>query len=113
MGEEVSLSWTDEDQEKFKVCIKPSLSQKNNVWSNFKELFPSKTRNMLVSYYFNVFLIRRRTYQNRVTPKDLDSDDDEKEVGRVGGNFGDAAVYVPSSKCLLTCSENKVCTDLQ
>ncbi|TMW95763.1 hypothetical protein EJD97_008383 [Solanum chilense] len=113
MGEEVSLSWTDEDQEKFKVCIKPSVSQKNNVWRNFKELFPSKTRNMLVSYYFNVFLIRRRTYQNRVTPKDLDSDDDEKEVGRVGGNFGDAAVYVPSSKCLLTCSENKVCTDLQ
>lgn len=113
MGEEVSLLWTDKEEERFKVWVRPNVSLKNNVWSNYRKLFPSKTRNMLVSYYFNVFLIKRRSYQNRVTPRDLDSDDDEKELGCVGGNFGDCAVRGPSSSRLLTCSQNKVCTDLQ
>ncbi|CAN4127340.1 unnamed protein product [Withania somnifera] len=112
MGEEVSLSWTAEEEERFKDSVRSSATSKNKLWKNYKRLFPSKTRNMLASYYFNVFLIRRRSYQNRVTPKDLDSDDDEKEFGCVGGNFGDIAVHVPSSRSSLTCSQNKVCTDL-
>lgn len=112
MGEEVSLSWTAEEEERFKDSVRSSATSKNKLWKNYKKLFPSKTRNMLASYYFNVFLIRRRSYQNRVTPKDLDSDDDEKEFGCVGGSFGDIAVHVPSSSSSLTCSQNKVCTDL-
>lgn len=112
MGEEVSLSWTAEEEERFKDSVRSSATSKNKLWKNYKKLFPSKTRNMLSSYYFNVFLIRRRSYQNRVTPKDLDSDDDEKEFGCVGGSFGDIAVHVPSSSSSLTCSQNKVCTDL-
>ncbi|CAN4077695.1 unnamed protein product [Withania somnifera] len=112
MGEEVSLSWTAEEEERFKDSVRSSATSKNKLWKNYKRLFPSKTRNMLASYYFNVFLIRRRSYQNRVTPKDLDSDDDEKEFGCVGGSFGDIAVHVPSSSSSLTCSQNKVCTNL-
>ncbi|XP_055821574.1 AT-rich interactive domain-containing protein 2-like isoform X2 [Solanum dulcamara] len=113
MGEEVSLSWTAKEEERFKASVRSSASSKNKLWKNYKRLFPSKTRNMLVSYYFNVFLIKRRSYQNRVTPKDLDSDDDEKEFGCVGGGFGDIAVRVPPFRPSLTCSQNKVCTDLQ
>ncbi|MCD7471341.1 hypothetical protein HAX54_011689 [Datura stramonium] len=113
MGEEVSLSWTAKEEEKFKILVRSSATSKSKLWKNYKKLFPSKTRNMLVSYYFNVFLIKRRSYQNRVTPKDLDSDDDEIEFGCVGGNFGDFAVHVPSSRSSLTCSQNKVCIDLE
>lgn len=31
----------------------------------------------IVSYYFNVFMLRRRTEQNRLDPMNADSDDDE------------------------------------
>ncbi|XP_016490398.1 AT-rich interactive domain-containing protein 2 isoform X2 [Nicotiana tabacum] len=111
MGEEVSLSWTSEEEERFKDMVRSSATS-NNKWKNSKKLLPSKTREKLVSYYFNVFLIRRRSYQNRVTPKELDSDDDEIELGSVGDSFGNIAVHVPSSRSL-TCVENKVCTDLE
>lgn len=113
MGEEVSLSWTAKEEQRFKAAIKPSNPKRKRLWDNYETIIPSRTRNMLVSYYFNVFLIKCRSYQNRVTPRDIDSDDDEKEFGRVGGNFGDIAVHVPSSRPLLNCSQNKVCTDLE
>lgn len=111
MGEEISLSWTAEEEERFKDMVRSSATS-NNKWKNSKKLLPSKTREKLVSYYFNVFLIRRRSYQNRVTPKELDSDDDEIELGSVGDSFGNIAVHVPSSRSL-TCVENKVCSDLE
>ena len=75
------------------------------------KFFPTKTREKLVSYYFNVFLVRCRTYQNRVTPKDIDSDDDESEFGCIGGSYGYEALNVPSPT-LPMCTENKQCIDL-
>ncbi|KAK4365396.1 hypothetical protein RND71_016754 [Anisodus tanguticus] len=114
MGEEVSLSWTAEEEKRFKDMVRSGATNlKNKNWKNYKKLFPSRTRNMLVSYYFNVFLIKRRSYQNRVIPKDLDSDDDDIDFGCVGGSFGYIRVHVPSPKSLLTCIQNKVCTDLE
>ncbi|KAK1352783.1 AT-rich interactive domain-containing protein 2 [Heracleum sosnowskyi] len=83
MGEEVSLSWTTEEEKKFKNMVLNSTAL-NKFWKNAFRLFPSKTREKLVSYYFNVLVLRRRSYQNRVTPKNIDSDDDETEFGSVG-----------------------------
>lgn len=83
MGEEVSLSWTNEEEKRFKNMVLGSTAL-NKFWKNAFRLFPSKSREQLVSYYFNVLVLRRRSYQNRVTPKSIDSDDDETEFGSVG-----------------------------
>ncbi|XP_019151682.1 PREDICTED: AT-rich interactive domain-containing protein 2-like isoform X1 [Ipomoea nil] len=106
MGEEVSLSWTSKEEDKFKSLIGLHAATPNKFWNNAAKFFPSKTKAMLVSYYFNVFLIKRRSYQNRVTLNDIDSDDDEKEFGSVGGSLGHEAIHVPGSTPLL-CTENK------
>lgn len=104
MGEEVSLSWSVEEEKRFKQVVrlnKPLLG---------KSFFSRKTWTDLVSYYYNVFLINRRSYQNRVTPKEIDSDDDEAEFGSVSEAFGYNAVKVPGSEPL-TCCENKQVID--
>nr|GEX31874.1 hypothetical protein [Tanacetum cinerariifolium] len=51
----------------------------SNFWRRASESIPSKTKDVLVSYYFNVFVLRRRSYQNRINPDNIDSDDDEQE----------------------------------
>lgn len=107
MGEEVSLLWTIAEEKRFKDMVRlkpPSLNK--FFWDvDVLKFFPTKTRKKLVRYYLNVFLVRRRAYQNRVTPKDIDSDD-EKEFGCVGGSYG----YESGSE-LPICVENKQCTD--
>ncbi|WOG81260.1 hypothetical protein DCAR_0100405 [Daucus carota subsp. sativus] len=84
MGEEVSLGWTREEQKRFKAMVLQNSTGHNHFWNNAFKLFPSKTREDLVSYYFNVFVLRCRSYQNRVTPDSIDSDDDETDLGPIG-----------------------------
>ncbi|KAJ0106619.1 hypothetical protein Patl1_17695 [Pistacia atlantica] len=113
MGEEVSVRWTVEEEKRFKDIIKfnpHSLSKR--LWGNASKCFHRKTREDLVSYYFNVFLVRRRSYQNRVTPRDIDSDDDESELGSVSGSFGHEAVKVPGSDIMI-CDKNNQFTYLE
>lgn len=111
MGEEVSLSWTEEEEKRFKYNMRSYAAFSNKFWNNACRFLPSKTREKLVSYYFNVFLVQRRSYQNRVTPKDVDSDDDEKDCGSIGGSFGYKALYVPGSRSI-SCTLNKESTEL-
>ncbi|KAI3441781.1 uncharacterized protein J3R85_001817 [Psidium guajava] len=81
MGEEVRLSWTEEERNKFATIMKMnSLSQDKCFWDQIFRVFPRKSREELVSYYFNVFLLQRRGCQNRVSPSDINSDDDEAET---------------------------------
>lgn len=92
MGEEAALSsWSREEESEFRSLVikaRQELSDKSksrheimsNFWRRASESIPSKTKGMLVSYYFNVFVLRRRGYQNRVMPDNIDSDDDEQEV---------------------------------
>uniref|UniRef100_A0A1D1Y255 AT-rich interactive domain-containing protein 2 n=1 Tax=Anthurium amnicola TaxID=1678845 RepID=A0A1D1Y255_9ARAE len=97
MGEEVSLSWKEEEEQKFKAAVHlnaPSLNR--SFWDWVFMCFPSKTRQSLVSYYFNVFILRRRSYQNRVTPKEIHSDDDESVIG-LSNSFGRDTVKVQTS----------------
>ncbi|GMJ00321.1 hypothetical protein like AT4G11400 [Hibiscus trionum] len=112
MGEEVSLRWTAEEEKRFKHMVQSESSSLNAFWSRASKFFPEKTRQDLVSYYFNVFLIQRRSYQNRVTPKSIDSDDDESEFGCLSDSFGSYSLKVPGSNTL-TCSQNNQCIDLE
>ncbi|KAL4592557.1 hypothetical protein LXL04_005557 [Taraxacum kok-saghyz] len=120
MGEEVSLSWEPEEEKVFKNLVikarhdlghsnKSRHEIMNKFWKRGAYLIRDKTKQNLVSYYFNVFVLRRRSYQNRVTPKDIDSDNDEEEVGSVGDRFG----YEKIHGVLLKCSENMQCRDLE
>ncbi|XP_024935075.2 AT-rich interactive domain-containing protein 2 [Ziziphus jujuba] len=109
MGEEVSLQWTAEEEKRFKDIVR---SHNKCFWDDVVKWFPTKTQEKLVSYYFNVFLIQRRSYQNRVTPKNIDSDDDETELGSLSEGFGHDAVKVSGSNSL-SCSKNEQCFDFE
>ncbi|CAA7018244.1 unnamed protein product [Microthlaspi erraticum] len=106
MGEEVALRWTEREEKRFKELM---VSDPERFWENAAKNFRGKTREQLVSYYFNVFLINRRRYQNRVTPRHIDSDD-EGPFGAVGSSFGRAAVPSCGSD-IMTCSENSQSDD--
>lgn len=81
MGEEVELSWTDEEQNRFAAIVKSNPQSKDKCfWDQMFKAFHNKSREELVSYYFNVFLLKRRAYQNRFAQDNIDSDDDESET---------------------------------
>nr|CAH68024.1 OSIGBa0136O08-OSIGBa0153H12.2 [Oryza sativa] len=113
MGEEIALSWTDKEEANFKACVQLNApSSGRNFWKRLHMLFQSKGRKELVSYYFNCFLLRRRCYQNRMTPNNIDSDDeDETEFGFLGNRLGHNATKYDSSKYTL-CIESTHCMDL-
>ncbi|KAG9441363.1 hypothetical protein H6P81_017217 [Aristolochia fimbriata] len=106
MGEEVSLSWTDDEEERFKAIVQsnPPVPERS-FWDSLRRSFPSKSRQSLVNYYFNVFLIRRRSYQNRVTPMNIDSDDDESQFGILGDSLGHEMMK-SYENCSSLCSQN-------
>lgn len=80
MGEEVSLNWTKFEEKKFAELIKLNpWSSGRSFWYELMTHFKNKSKAILVSYYFNVYLLRRRAHQNRTDPSNVDSDDDELE----------------------------------
>ncbi|CAN6288081.1 unnamed protein product [Urochloa humidicola] len=84
MGEDLALTWTKDEERKFNTTIRgnlPSSRSKYNFWDKLLAVFRSKGREGLVSYYHNVFQVRRRAYQNRLTPKSPDSHEDSMEPG--------------------------------
>ncbi|XLT56716.1 AT-rich interactive domain-containing protein 1 isoform X1 [Arachis hypogaea] len=88
-GEDVRRLWTEQEEKKFKDVVKANpLSHETCFWEQLFKSFPTKSREDLVSYYFNVFLLQRRGYQNRNTPNDINSDDDEAEYGPLKNAFG-------------------------
>ncbi|XP_020538495.1 AT-rich interactive domain-containing protein 1 isoform X2 [Jatropha curcas] len=98
MGEDVKLSWTEEEEKKFKAIVRlnpPSLDK--CFWDEMFKFFPTRRREDLVSYYFNVFLLQRRAHQNRFTPNNIDSDDDESECGLIANSSGHEAPKSPGS----------------
>ncbi|CAI9768887.1 unnamed protein product [Fraxinus pennsylvanica] len=98
MGEQVALSWTKEDGNKFQDIVKSNCSSSEKYfWDELFKLFPRKDREALVNYYYNVFLLRRRGYQNRKDANNIDSDDEESEFGPVGNRFGRKAANSPGS----------------
>lgn len=106
MGEEVSLQWTATEEKRVKDLVR------SNLWDKAFKYFQRKTRKDLVSYYFNVFLVQRRRYQNRVTPNKIDSDDDESDFGSLTEGFGRETLEVPVLNSI-ACCVNKQCTDFE
>ncbi|WOH15352.1 hypothetical protein DCAR_0934890 [Daucus carota subsp. sativus] len=87
MGEEVAYRWTEEEEQMFhEVVYSNPVSHGRNFWVHLSLAFPTRSKKELVSYYFNVFMLRRRAAQNRSSWLDIDSDDDEWR--QVGGPFG-------------------------
>lgn len=81
MGEDVSQLWTEEEEREFhEVVYSNPVSQNKDFWGHLSAVFPSRTKKEIVSYYFNVFILRRRSVQNRSNFLDIDSDDDEWNV---------------------------------
>lgn len=78
MGEEIGDRWSSKDQHLFHdvVC---SVSG-GDFWGHFNTVFPTRTKKELVSYYFNVFVLRRRAAQNRAYLSRIDSDHEELNV---------------------------------
>ncbi|XP_016572676.1 uncharacterized protein LOC107870610 isoform X1 [Capsicum annuum] len=94
MGEEVALSWLKEEEQKFQDIVKSNpLSEEKSFWNEIFKFFSNKNRESLVSYYFNVFLLRRRGNQNRSHASNVDSDDDESEYGPRFDCFGRDAKF--------------------
>ena len=113
MGEEVALSWTDEEEASFKAVMQTyAPSPARNLWNHLQSSFRWKPRKELVSYYFNCFLLRRRCYQNRTAPKKIDSDDEEETEFRFLGNrMGQSATKYDSTKRTV-CIQSTHCMDL-
>lgn len=86
MGEEVANRWTEEEEQMFhKVVYSNPVSRGRNFWTYLALVFPSRSKAEIISYYFNVFMLRRRAAQNRSSWLDIDSDDDERRG--IGGPF--------------------------
>lgn len=80
MGESVSEKWTREEEQSFQDIVNMNpISSNKNFWNYLSVAFPSRSKMELVSYYFNVFVLRRRAFQNRLDPDNIDSDDDEAD----------------------------------
>ncbi|GJN38446.1 hypothetical protein PR202_gb27484 [Eleusine coracana subsp. coracana] len=113
MGEEIALSWTDEEEAKFKAVAQLNAPSSGlNFWNRLHLSFQQKGMKELVSYYFNCFLLRRRCYQNRITPENIDSDDDdETEFRFLGNRLGHRAAKYYNTKHTVCC-QNTHCMDL-
>ncbi|KAI6675648.1 hypothetical protein NL676_003554 [Syzygium grande] len=78
MGEQVAEKWSDEEEQLFhEVVFSNPSSRGRNFWNSLSFRFPSRTRREIVSYYFNVYMLRKRAEQNRCYPVNIDSDNDE------------------------------------
>ncbi|KAH6789238.1 hypothetical protein C2S51_004244 [Perilla frutescens var. frutescens] len=99
MGEDVAFSWTKEDKMKFQHVVQSNpLSAEKYFWDELFKHFPKKGREALVSYYFNVFLLQRRGIQNRTSPSNIDSDDEDSEFGPIANRFGAGSIFCSPKK---------------
>lgn len=103
MGEVVATKWIEQEERVFQeVVFTYSASSGRSFWDCLSAVFPSRTKKELVSYYFNVFMLRQRAEQNRSDSLEIDSDndvwegsdEDEDEI-RTAEEYEDSAVESP------------------
>ncbi|OMO78754.1 hypothetical protein CCACVL1_14103 [Corchorus capsularis] len=81
MGEEVALAWREEDKKMLSLIVKSNPSSIGKCfWDEIRKYFQRKSREEIACYYYNVFILQRRAYQNRSTPSNIYSDDEEPEA---------------------------------
>lgn len=78
MGEEIVLkSWTAKEERRFEALVKKNpLSSSDGFWEFASNAFPQKSKKDLLSYYYNVFLIKRMRLLKSSAANHIDSDDD-------------------------------------
>ncbi|XVF11835.1 hypothetical protein REPUB_Repub08aG0061400 [Reevesia pubescens] len=87
MGELVAEKWSEEEEQLFhKVVFSNPASLGRNFWVSLASVFPYRTKEDIVSYYFNVFMLRKRSEQNRCESMSIDSDNDEWQGTDDSGN---------------------------
>lgn len=97
MGEEVADKWSEDEEHAFdEVVLSYPASLDKNFWDHLSGIFPSRTKKDLVSYYFNVFMLRKRAEQNRFDPLNIDSDNDEWQRSELGMVEEDTGFLVES-----------------
>ncbi|KAJ0963480.1 hypothetical protein J5N97_028602 [Dioscorea zingiberensis] len=78
MGEDVAHKWSEEEEMLFhEIVFSNPASLGKNFWNYLPRAFPHRSSKELVSYYFNVFMLRKRARQNMSVPLIADSDNDE------------------------------------
>ncbi|XP_078164503.1 uncharacterized protein LOC144559359 [Carex rostrata] len=83
MGEEVALTWDPQDEELFAEVVRSNpASFMKFFWDVPPLAFPEKCKCDFVSYYFNVYMLRKRAGQNRSDPLYINSDDDKWEASK-------------------------------
>ncbi|ONK55103.1 uncharacterized protein A4U43_UnF7590 [Asparagus officinalis] len=76
--EEISKSWTQEEQMKFDELVRQNpTSEGKSFWEPALEYFTTKSRKDIVSYYFNVCLLRWMGIRTRSGAQIVDYSDDE------------------------------------
>ncbi|GLU12463.1 hypothetical protein SLE2022_291410 [Rubroshorea leprosula] len=87
VGELVAEKWSEEEEQLFdKVVYSNPVSLGRNFWNSLSVVFPYRTKKEIVSYYFNVFMLRKRAEQNRCESMSIDSDNDEWQGSDDSGN---------------------------
>ncbi|KAL3631230.1 hypothetical protein CASFOL_024214 [Castilleja foliolosa] len=82
MGEEVAHKWESGDERLFhETIVSCPPSVRPNFWEMLGFHFPSRTKDEIVSYYYNVFMLRWRAIQNRSHLLCADSDDEDMAHG--------------------------------
>uniref|UniRef100_A0A1J3E6K4 DNA topoisomerase 2 n=1 Tax=Noccaea caerulescens TaxID=107243 RepID=A0A1J3E6K4_NOCCA len=77
MGELGSKSWTANEERRFKDLVKNNpLSSSEGFWEFASKAFPRKSVKDLLSYYYNVFLIKRMRLLANSSADHISSDDD-------------------------------------
>ncbi|KAH9736383.1 DNA topoisomerase 2 [Citrus sinensis] len=78
MGEVVSKKWTMKEQIMFETFMKTYLlSNAANFWERAAKRIPSKSKKMILSYYYNVSNPRRMSRLTRSSHDQVDSDEDQ------------------------------------
>ncbi|KAI6698864.1 hypothetical protein NL676_018983 [Syzygium grande] len=81
MGEEVSRTWTIREEHQFETLMKSNpLANQASFWDKASKCIPSKSKDSIVSYYYNGFVPKGITMQlMSSTAEQIISDNDEPE----------------------------------
>lgn len=79
MGEQISKSWTPEQQKKFESLARTkSSSNGKGFLKHASKCFPYKCPKSIMNYYFNVYIPRRISMQTRLSLKQVDDSDEDE-----------------------------------
>ncbi|KDP31318.1 hypothetical protein JCGZ_11694 [Jatropha curcas] len=79
MGEQVAEKWSEGEEQLFReVVFSNPASLGKNFWELLSSVFPSRSKKDIISYYFNVFMLRRRAEQNRCNSMNVDDSDNDE-----------------------------------